>query len=231
MLLDEGVVELHVAGLDGELAAFRHRVSCVERQVQDDLFELPRIGAHVFERRVQRRHQRDVFADQALQERLSSRHHLIEIEHLRLQDLLAAEGQQLLREQRGAFAGPPHLLDVATRRVGGLEIVEHEVAVAEDGGQQVVEVVRHPAGQAAHRLHFARLLQLLFEGATRLLHLRAHLQVVDQALLRAFDLVRPSCQTRVSTGRSRRVWCCRRAACSRPSQWLRPRASTPSAAM
>ena len=115
---------------------------------------------------------------------------LVEIEHLRLQDLLAAEGQQLLGQRRGAFAGPPHLLDVGARGMPGLEFLEHEVAVAEDGREQVVEVVGDAAGQASDGFHLARLLELILERAARVLHLRPRLEIVDQPLLGTFDLAR-----------------------------------------
>ena len=44
-------------------------------------------------------------------------------------------------------------------------VVEHQVAVAENRRQQVVEVVRDAAGELADRLHLLRLAQLLFELA------------------------------------------------------------------
>ena len=42
--------------------------------------------------------------------------------------------------------------------------VEQQLAVSEDRGQQIVEVVRHAAGQPADGLHLLRLPELLFTG-------------------------------------------------------------------
>ncbi len=166
----------------------RHRVPGVDRQVHDHLLELSRVGVDAIERRIQSGHQPDVLADQALQQRFSASHDLIEVQHLRLQDLLAAEREQLLGQRRGAFTGPPHLLDVGARGMPGFEFLEHQVAVAEDGREQVVEVVRDAAGQAADGLHLPRLLELFLERVARLLHLRPRLEIVQQSLLGAFDL-------------------------------------------
>ena len=44
---------------------------------------------------------------------------------------------------------------------------EHELAVAEDAGQQVVEIVRDPAGELADRLHLLRLPELRLAVAER----------------------------------------------------------------
>ena len=46
-----------------------------------------------------------------------------------------------------------------------LEAVDQELAVAGDRGQEVVEVVRDAAGEAADRLHLLRLAQLRLELA------------------------------------------------------------------
>ena len=75
----------------------------------------------------------------------------------------AAERQdaldQRLRAQRGAHRG----IDVpALRRAFGA-VALHQLAIAEDRGEDVVEVVRDAAGQRAHRLELLRLAQLRFE--------------------------------------------------------------------
>ena len=71
-----------------------------------------------------------------------------------------------------------------------LEFLEHEVAVAEDGREQVVEVVGDAARQAPDGFHLARLLELILERAARVLHLRPRLEIVQQPLLGTFNLVR-----------------------------------------
>ena len=188
VLPDVRLVEFDVGGLDGEIAALRHRVARVDRQVHDDLFELARVGVDAVEGRIERRHQPDVLADQALQQGLGARDDLIEFQHLWLQDLLAAEGQQLLRQRRRAFAGAPHLLDVGARGVPGLEFLEHQIAVPQNGREQVVEVVRDTPGQSSDGFHLARLLELFFERTPRVLHHRPGLEILDQPPLGTLDL-------------------------------------------
>ena len=51
------------------------------------------------------------------------------------------------------------------RGSSGIEIVQHQVAVPENHGQQIVEVVRDAAGQPPDGFHLLRLLVLLFERA------------------------------------------------------------------
>ena len=57
---------------------------------------------------------------------------------------------------------------------------EHQVAVAQDHGQDVVEVVRDPACQPADGLHLLRLAELLLGLAQRVLGAQSHRDVVDQ---------------------------------------------------
>ncbi len=79
--------------------------------------------------------------------------------------LAAREGEQLPRQLRGAASGTVDLLHLAPARISGRQPAQEQLAVAVDRRQQVVEVVGHPTGQPAHRLHLLRLAQLLFERA------------------------------------------------------------------
>ena len=72
----------------------------------------------------------------------------------RLQDLLAAEGQQLAGQGGGALAGLLDRLELLAQRVGRVgDPAQREIGVAQDRGQQVVEIVGDPAGQPPDRLH------------------------------------------------------------------------------
>ena len=90
-------------------------------------------------------------------------------EPARLHDLLAAEGEELPRERSGALGRAPDLLDVGTGADRRAELVEQQIRVAEDRGQDVVEVVRDAAGEPAHRFHLLRLAQLHLAVPQRLL--------------------------------------------------------------
>jgi isocitrate dehydrogenase (NAD+) len=59
-----------------------------------------------------------------------------------------------------------HDLDrVLAQRVAGRQAVAHRLGVARDRRQQVVEVVRDPAGELADGLHLLRLPELLLQAA------------------------------------------------------------------
>ena len=118
---------------------------------------------HAIDIRRERGDQRDVFADQAAQQLLDLPHERVEIDDLRLQHLPAAEGEQLAGERRGALARRLNLLEVRAQPIALRDLVEHQRAVAEDGGQQIVEIVRDAAGELPDRLHLLRLAQLLLE--------------------------------------------------------------------
>ena len=64
-------------------------------------------------------------------------------------------------------------LEVLSDRLVRPDLIGEEFGVAEDGGQHVVEVVRHAAGELADRFHFLRMPQLFFERVLRLRALAA----------------------------------------------------------
>src|SRR3546814_19083507 len=55
------------------------------------------------------------------------------------------------------------LVDVVEIAVTGRMPEQHQVAVADDGGQDLVEIVRDAARKLAHGLHLRRLRNLLFK--------------------------------------------------------------------
>ena len=96
------------------------------------------------------------------------RDHLVEVEYLRPHHLPAGQGEQLAGEAGGPFGGLFDLRDVAAGgfpasspvRVGrGVHFLGDERHVVEDHRQQVVEVVRDPAGQLAEIFQALSLLQ------------------------------------------------------------------------
>src|SRR5438876_10580026 len=157
------LVQFGVRGLDGELAALGHRIPRIHGQIHDHLLELPRVGLHGAERRIEPRREVDVLAQQAAQHLLDVGHEAVQADDARLQHLLAAEGEQLPGEPRRPVCGLADFLGVVAARVTGGQVFEQQVDVARDRGEDVVEVVRDAAGQPAHRFHLLRLAQLLLE--------------------------------------------------------------------
>ncbi len=164
-------------GLDGERPALRHRVPGIHDQVDDHLLDLARIG-HDLPRVVARDdHDLDVLADEAPQDGGHAGHQRLEIDGLRLEDLLAAEREQLPGEIGGPLRGGLDQVDVLARGVVGPHPHEEQAAPPADHGQQVVEVVRDPSRELADRLDLLGLGEL----GLRLLQLRVRrLEFLDE---------------------------------------------------
>ena len=172
-----------IRSADGDLAAVRHGIARVDRQVHHHLFGLPGIGLGAAELRVERGDELDVFANEPAHQLRHVVDHEIQVEDSGRQHLLAAEGQQLAREAGGAVGGFLHFFHAGAQRIAGLHLVEHQLAVAFDDGEQVVEVVGHAAGQPAHRFHLLRLAELLFQSAPLGDVLGDHLEALEVALV------------------------------------------------
>ena len=155
-------VPLHLGRADRDLAAVGHRIARVHNQVHHDLFHLVRVGENFGDPRIEAQLHLDVLPHQARQHRLQTRHHLIQIERPGVEDLLAAVGQQLPRQLRRALARRQDFLDRFALWIGRLQFLEQQMAIAVDHHQQIVEIVRHPARQAAHRFHPLDLNQVRF---------------------------------------------------------------------
>ncbi len=90
-------------------------------------------------------------------------HGVAQIENTQVEDLSAAERQQLSRERRRALGGAADFGEILMVTALGPNVVQQHVAVALDGGEQVVEVVRNATGQLTDRFDLLRLSILLFE--------------------------------------------------------------------
>ena len=88
-----------------KLTALRHRVARVGRDVHQHLLELNAIGADRRQCVGELDLDDDVLADQPLQHAAHGPHHFVDVDVGRAQDLLAAEGEQLTRQLRGAIGG------------------------------------------------------------------------------------------------------------------------------
>ena len=157
MCLRERLVQLHIGRLDGQLPAVGHGIARVHGKIHEHLLDLVGIREHG--------DQGDMLTDQPPQHAVHIRHHDVEIEDLRLQHLSPAVREQLPRERRRALGCLADLLDILALRVAGGQVAQQQLCVAENGGQQVVEVVGDAARQLAHGFHLLRLAELLLEVA------------------------------------------------------------------
>ena len=90
-------------------------------------------------------------------------HRLIEVETLRLQVFLSAERQKLPCQLRRLLRDSLNLCEVSTRRVVWAEAKCQELGVTRNGGQGVIEVVRHATGQLPHAFESKDVFQLPLE--------------------------------------------------------------------
>ena len=158
-----GACLIDVSGADRQGAAALHRVARVDRQIDDDLFELALVDLGKTEIAPVHDLELDIFADQAAQEMRQLDQHIGDVDDARLQGLLPREGQELAHEVGGAVGVLLDLHDVGKGRVARPEPHQQEIAEADHRGQQVVEVVRHAAGELSDRLHLLRLGELDLE--------------------------------------------------------------------
>jgi len=96
-------------------------------------------------------------------------HHVVDVEHARLDHLLAGERQQLVGQPGGPLGGLLDLPDVVAdgrpAPAGQLPgyLFSGEGGVVGDDAEQVVEVVGHPAGELAQAFQSLGLVQLPFQ--------------------------------------------------------------------
>ena len=185
------LVQPGVGSFDGQAAAVGHRVAAIDRQVEDGVFQLVGVDMGAPQPTSQHRFQQHRAAQRMAQQVGHAGHQLVHVHRFGLQWLLAREGQQPLRELRGAAGAVARRFHVA----GGAGVFAHvaarqQVERADDHRQHVVEVVRDAAGELAHRLHLLRLAQGFF-GAQALGHFGGHaaLQRVVQLAQRQLGTV------------------------------------------
>ena len=149
-----------IGGADGQGAAIRHGVARVDGEIDDDLLELALIDLDEAEVAAMHDLELDVLADEAAQQMRQIRERVGDVEDARLQGLLAREGQQLAHQIGGAVGVLLDLHDVGEGRVARPEAQQQKIAKADHRGEQIVEIMRHAAGELADRLHLLRLGEL-----------------------------------------------------------------------
>lgn len=149
-----------MGGGQGQVPAARHRVLGVEGEVDDRRFELPGIGEGGPEAALQLGRDLDILAQGAPQELAHAEDQRVAVDLDRMQRLAAAEGEKALRQFGAALAGRQDRIDQALEIGPRLQRFREDVAIADDDGQQIVEVMGDAAGELADRLHLLRLDQL-----------------------------------------------------------------------
>ena len=105
----------------------------------------------------------DVDPDPGADQRADQLRHRLDlgadIEYLRLQGLPAGERQQLSGQLGGALHRLGDRVDIAPAPLFRQFAAAQEIGRGADDGQQIVEIVRHAAGQLSDRFHLLRLAQ------------------------------------------------------------------------
>ena len=159
------LAELDLVEPHGDAAAVGHRVARVDDEVHHALLDLSRVGDDDERPGGDDDLEIDLRSDQPAQHRVHAAYDVGEREAARPRRLPAAEREQLPREPRAAI---DRLLDfhrLVARRVARGELHEQEVGGAHDAHEDVVEIVRHAAGEPSDRLELLRLAELFLERA------------------------------------------------------------------
>ena len=86
-----------------------------------------------------------------------------QLQHLRAQRLLPRKSEQLPCQAGCTVRVVLDLLDIIIIAVTGRMAQQHQIAISEDRGQDIVEIMRHAAGKLTDRLHFGGLGDLPFK--------------------------------------------------------------------
>jgi hypothetical protein len=147
-------IQFHPSGFNRDPTSVEDRISSIEHQIHHNLLELASIRPDRTEIGAWDGDQLNVLADQAPQHPVHSCDHLIQIQGLRLNYLLPAEGEQLTGEIAGALTGGLDFFQVRAHRVSRAQVGNQQAAVAHHYRKQVVEVVGDPARQSPNRFDF-----------------------------------------------------------------------------
>ena len=105
----------------------------------------------------------DMFAERPAQQLLHADDFLADVDVSRHQWLLARECEQAPRQVRSALGGGRDALGDVVQFLVRRQLLGEVFRIAENDGQQIVEIMRDAAGELTHRLHFLGLGEFLVE--------------------------------------------------------------------
>src|SRR3546814_754629 len=150
-------IEVLIGHLNYEASTIRHGVASIDGEVGQSRLDLSGIRRCRPQAIGQIDLDVNLLAERPPQQIDSPRNQLVEIDCFHLEGLASREGQKLARQVRSAQAclesKLSHLLSIWVELKRFLQKVE----VADDDREQIVEVVRYPAGELDDGLHLLRL--------------------------------------------------------------------------
>jgi len=149
--------EHHLGGRDlrpdSQLTAPGHGVVRVEGQVEEQLFELCLVRP--YHRGLFRRHddQGNPWNQHACEHQLSALHDGVQVPRREHQRRVACKGEQTPRQRSRPLRRQHRRAQLRRVWGAGSEVRGHEIEIAQDRGQQVVEVMRDSARQLTESVH------------------------------------------------------------------------------
>src|SRR5204863_6772378 len=139
-------IEIDIPRFDRHATAVRHGIARIDDEIYDRLLQLTGVGLHGANVGGELRAQLDILTDEPAQHPVQISDNGVGVEDLRLEHLLSTEDEELPGQPGGPFGRLLDFLNVEARAGIHAEILEQEPAGPENRGQQVIEVVRDPAG-------------------------------------------------------------------------------------
>ena len=150
LLIEHGARRLY-----GEQTCLRHRITCIDRQIEQRGFELAGIGGQHPDPMVEHGLDADPVVERMAQQLRHLRHQLVGIERPHLGGPAPANASRLPGERRCAVAAVADHLQVAVRL--GLRLLQlQDLEGVADHVQQIVEIVCHFTGKQAEGFHLLR---------------------------------------------------------------------------
>ena len=150
----------------------------------------------------------DVFAERPAQQLLHADDFSADVDGARHQGLLAREREQASRQVRSAFGGGRDACGDVVQFLVCRQLLGEVLRIAENDGQQIVEIMRDAAGELTHRLHFLGLGEFLVElidrGALALEQLGGAVEQRHQSAEFAPRMGRRNPRAQVAQAKSRR---------------------------
>jgi len=158
--MGKGHVFPRKSGAHAKQASFRHRVACINRQIDQHLAQQTRVSHDPGRLVAECDRQFHVFADHHGEKRFCLVHQFIQVKQLGFDLLFSAEGQEVPGESGSPFRREGDISNVEAQGIVQVHVFLQQMGVAEDRGENIVEFVGNASGQLADRFHFLSLEQL-----------------------------------------------------------------------
>src|SRR4051794_21782279 len=104
-----------------------------------------------------------IVTNQSSDESVHVVNHRVEIENARFQHLATAECQQLAGECSRTIRGLADLLHFVAHWIALSDFAQHQVAVALDDREEIVEIVSDATRESSYGFHFLRMAKLVLK--------------------------------------------------------------------